>query len=174
MLFIKKVTEVSGYLARLLMVSTSFVTFCMAFAILIEIICRAVGISYFGTAEHVRNLIILIVFLQLPYAVSSGSMLSVDLLSNACSQTVQLMFAITASILGMVFFSGLALGAYDPALDAWLNNHYEGEGIVDVPAWPAKFAIVLGSLFSAWLYALRLLSLIGANEQTGSSCPKVS
>ena len=65
-----------------MMVATAFVAFGMAFAILIEISCRLLGIKYYGTAEHIRNLLILIVFLQLPYAVRAKSMLFVDIFQN--------------------------------------------------------------------------------------------
>ena len=154
---IKALAKVSDRLAKALMVATAFVTFGIAFAVLVEIVCRLLGIKYFGTAEHIRNLIIVIVFLQLPYAISSRSMLAVDLLKNSLSERFQLNLARVTAILGVIFFVSLAIGAFDPALQAWLNNEYEGEGIVDVPAWPAKFSIVLGSLFSAWLYFLRLI-----------------
>ena len=72
-------------LAQVMMVGTAFVVFGMAFAILIEIVCRVIGIKYYGTAEHIRNLLILIVFMQLPYAVRARSMLFVDIFQNLMS-----------------------------------------------------------------------------------------
>jgi hypothetical protein len=38
-------------------------------------------------------------------------------------------------------------------------NEYEGEGVVDVPAWPARFAIVLGSIMTSWFYLLRIFGV---------------
>lgn len=141
------------------MVATAFVAFAMAFAILVEIVCRLVGIKYYGTAEHIRNLLILIVFLQLPYAVRVRSMLAVDFFQNHMSPRLRSFNLKICALGGMFFFVVLALGAWDPAVRAWVDNEYEGEGVVDVAAWPARFAIVVGSVMTSWFYLLRILGV---------------
>jgi TRAP-type C4-dicarboxylate transport system permease small subunit len=146
-------------LAQAMMVATAFVAFGMAFAILVEIVCRILGIKYYGTAEHIRNLLILIVFLQLPYAVRSRSMLFVDIFQNLMPSRLKSINYKFCAILGALFFLILAYGAIEPAIRAWVENEYEGEGVVDVPAWPARFAIVIGCGMTAWFYLLRLLGV---------------
>jgi TRAP-type C4-dicarboxylate transport system permease small subunit len=146
-------------LAQAMMVATAFVAFGMAFAILIEIVCRLLGIKYYGTAEHIRNLLILIVFLQLPYAVRSRSMLFVDIFHNLMPGRLKSLNYKFCALLGALFFMVLAYGAIDPAVRAWVENEYEGEGVVDVPAWPARFAILVGSGMTAWFYLLRILGV---------------
>ena len=61
--------------------------------------------------------------------------------------------------LWLLFFAVLAYGAWDPAVRAWIDNEYEGEGVVDVPAWPARFAIVLGSIMTSRFYLLRIFGV---------------
>jgi TRAP-type C4-dicarboxylate transport system permease small subunit len=146
-------------LAQAMMVATAFVAFGMAFAILVEIVCRILGIKYYGTAEHIRNLLILIVFLQLPYAVRSRSMLFVDIFQNLMPKRLKSINYKFCALLGVAFFLILAYGAIEPAVRAWVENEYEGEGVVDVPAWPARFAIVIGCGMTAWFYLLRLLGV---------------
>jgi TRAP-type C4-dicarboxylate transport system permease small subunit len=146
-------------LAQGMMVATAFVAFGMAFAILIEIICRLIGIKYFGTAEHIRNILILIVFLQLPYAVRVRSMLFVDFFQNLMSKKLKDLSLKLCALGGVFFFMVLAYGAFDPAVRAWVNNEYEGEGVVDVAAWPARFAVVAGSLMASWFYLLRVFGV---------------
>ncbi len=146
-------------LAQAMMMGTAFVAFGMAFAILVEIVCRLIGIKYYGTAEHIRNLLILIVFMQLPYAVRARSMLFVDIFQNLMPPGLKKVNLKICAFGGMLFFAVLAYGAWDPAVRAWVDNEYEGEGVVDVPAWPARFAIVLGSIMTAWFYCLRIFGI---------------
>ena len=156
---VNKIIHAIDRLAQAMMVATAFVAFGMAFAILVEISCRLLGIKYYGTAEHIRNLLILIVFLQLPYAVRAKSMLFVDIFQNLMPRGLRQVNYKLCALLGAIFFALLAYGALDPAIRAWVDHEYEGEGVVDVPAWPARFAVVCGSAMTAWFYLLRILGV---------------
>ena len=50
---------------RGMMVLTAFCAFAMALFILIEISARILGLKFYGTAEYIRNTLIIIVFLYL-------------------------------------------------------------------------------------------------------------
>ena len=140
-----------------LMILTAFCAFGIAFLILVEVTARASGIKFYGAAEYIRNAMIVIVFLQLPYAVRIRSMLSVDILVGHLPRRLAVPVAILGCLLGICFFGAVAAGAIGPAVDAWVNGEYEGEGVVDVPAWPAKFSVVIGCGLAAFYYFVRIV-----------------
>jgi TRAP-type C4-dicarboxylate transport system permease small subunit len=57
-------------------------------------------------------------------------------------------------LLGAAFFAFILWGAYDPAMNAWTEGEFEGEGALRVPVWPARFTIVLGVALAALNYLL--------------------
>ena len=146
-------------IARGMMILTAFCAFGMAFLILVEVTARASGIKFYGAAEYIRNMLIVIVFLQLPYAVRIQSMLSVDILVGSLPRKAVVPIAIFGCLMGVCFFGAVAAGAFGPAVDAWVDGEYEGEGVVDVPAWPAKFSIVVGCGFAAFYYFVRIVEI---------------
>jgi TRAP-type C4-dicarboxylate transport system permease small subunit len=145
---------------RGMMVLTAFCAFAMAIFILVEISARILGLRFYGTAEYIRNTLIIIVFLQLPFAVRWKSMLAVDIFINYTPRIVKKSTAILGCLLGILFFGAVIVGAWEPAVISWVENEYEGEGIVDVAAWPAKFSIVIGCGFSVFYYFVRLFDII--------------
>lgn len=145
--------------ARMMMVLTAFCAFGASFFIFAELTARALGIKFFGTAEYIRNLLIIIVFLQLPFAVRTRSMLSVDFMTNLLPQRVAGKVSTLGAALGAIFFFAVGVGAFEPAVIAWVDNEMEGERVVDVPAWPGRFSVVFGSWMAALYYFLRIIEL---------------
>ena len=45
-------------------------------------------------------------------------------------------------------------GSFGPAAHAWTSNEFEGEGALRVPAWPARFIIVLGTALATVQYLI--------------------
>lgn len=150
-------TEWLDRVARATMILAAFCAFALAFLILIDVSARALSIKFYGVAEYVRNTIIVIVFLQAPYAVRIASMLRVDIFVNALPDRLRGPLLVLGNVLGLVFFAGIAAGAVPPAIDAWVNNEFEGEGVVRVAAWPARFAIVYGCSLCAIFYIVRIV-----------------
>jgi len=144
-------------LAKAMMIVTAFCAFGIAFLILVEVGARNLGIRFYGAAEYIRNVLIVIVFLQLPYTVRVRSMLSVDIFIGSLPQRLAVPIAVAGQVLGVVFFGAVALGSFHPAVEAWVEGQYEGEGVVDVPAWPAKFSIVIGCAMAAFYYLVRIV-----------------
>ena len=147
-------------MAKVLMVFTAFCAFGIAFWILLEVVARNASLHIYGAAEYISNFLIVIVFLQLPYAVRMRGMLSVDIFSGSMPPRVAVPFSLLASLLGILFFGAVAIGSIEPAIRAWVEGQYEGEGVVDVPAWPAKFSIVIGCGFAAFYYLVRMIETV--------------
>ena len=147
-------------LAKATMVLAAFCAFGMAFLILTDVLARNTGHKFVGVPEYVRNTLIVVIFLQLPYAVRIRSMLRVDIFVNILPNVAKLPLAIFGYLLGVAFFGALAYGSFSPAITSWVNNEYEGEGVVEVAAWPARFAILYGCGLAAFFYAVRIVEVL--------------
>lgn len=156
-------------ITKAMMILTAFCAFGMAFLILAEVIARNSGIKFYGAAEYIRNLLIVIVFLQLPYAVRIRSMLAVDIFIQSVPHRIGVPVAVVGYLLGVCFFGAVAVGSLGPAVEALVEGQYEGEGVVDVPAWPAKFSIVIGCGLAAFYYLFRIVDTMKSGRLSGPS-----
>ncbi|MEM9221000.1 MAG: TRAP transporter small permease [Pseudomonadota bacterium] len=146
--------KVSDWLTKTLMVLAALWAFVLCFFILAEIISRAMNMPLQGTKEIIANSVVMIVFLQLGFAVRSRSMLSADFLIGALGPRARRYIAAFGYLLGIVFFAILANAAIDPALRSFANGEFDGEGALRVPVWPARFMIIAGSALAAVNYAI--------------------
>jgi TRAP-type C4-dicarboxylate transport system permease small subunit len=151
-------------LTKLTMVVAAFCAFGLAFLILTDVLARNTGFTFVGVPEYVRNTLIVIIFLQLPFAVRLRSMLVVDIFVGVLPNAARLPLAVFGYALGVAFFGALAYGAFEPAVNAWVKGEVEGEGVVEVAAWPAKVAIVYGCALATVLYVLRIYDVLRTGE----------
>ena len=149
-------------ITKLLMILAASWAFVLCFFILAEIISRAMNVPLHGTKEIVANSVVMIVFLQVGFAVRSRSMLSADFLIAALGRRTQRYLTAAGFLLGAAFFLILANGAIEPALRSFANGEFDGEGSLRVPVWPARFMIIGGSALAAVNYLLlALVELFG-------------
>lgn len=148
------VVRISDWLTKTLMVLAAFWAFVLCFFILAEIISRALNMPLQGTKEIIANSVVMIVFLQLGFAIRSRSMLSADFLVDAFGPRMRRAVVALGYILGIVFFVILANSAIGPALRSFANGEFDGEGALRVPVWPARFMIVGGAALAAVNYAI--------------------
>lgn len=127
------------------MVLAAFWAFVLCFITLADIICRALNFPLQGTKEIIANSVVIIVFLQIGFAVRSRSMLGADFLINIFGPNTRRYLAIFGFLLGALFFAILFKGAIGPALRSYANGEFDGEGALRVPVWPTRFTIVIGS-----------------------------
>lgn len=141
-------------LTRLLMVIGAIWAFCLCFVALTDIVLRSTNIPISGTKEIVANSVVIIVFMQVGYAVRSGSMLRADFLVNMFPPIVQRILQIFALILGAVFFLYLLNAAVEPAMRSFRRGEFDGAGALQVPVWPARWAIAIGAGLAGFNYVL--------------------
>lgn len=146
--------RISDWLTKTLMVLAALWAFILCFFILAEILSRAINMPLQGTKEIIANSVVMIVFLQLGFAVRSRSMLSADFLIDALPPAGRRVLVALGYILGLVFFAILANAAIDPALRSFANGEFDGEGALRVPVWPARWMIVAGSTLAAVNYLI--------------------
>jgi TRAP-type C4-dicarboxylate transport system permease small subunit len=149
--------RLSDRLTKFLMILGAVWSFVLCFFILAEIITRALNMPSSGTKEIVANSVVMIVFLQIGYAVRSNSMLRADFVVLALPKPVQKALLIFALILGAALFFFLLKAGIKPAVRSLANWEFDGEGSLHVPVWPARWMIVFGAGLAGINYTLLAL-----------------
>ena len=139
----------SDRLSKFLMVVAAAYAFCLTFLILLNVIDRAL---FDGVAEIVTTSIVIIVFLQAGYAIRSRSMLRADFLVTRFSGPIQKVLLVFGYLLGASFFLMVITGGWEESVRAWVDMNYEGEGALHVYTWPARWAVMFGSLIALLNY----------------------
>lgn len=136
----------SDRLSKLLMILAATLTFAVSFLVLADIIGRgAFNFPIHGTAEMVAAAIVIIVFLQVGYAIRSRSMLRADFLVTHLPDIVQRVLLAFGYLLGVFFFLMVITGGWQESILSFVENEFEGEGALRVPSWPARWTVLLGS-----------------------------
>ena len=155
-----------------LMVIAAILAACIALFVFFDILARNTGIVFYGAPDYIKNIIVAIVFLWLPYCVKVDSMLRMDFLIAALSAGARRYLLIFGYMLGILFFAGIAYGALEPTYHSWLTNEVEDRGMgITVPVWPARACILFGCVAAALIYILRSLEVL---LDTPTSRPSVA
>jgi TRAP-type C4-dicarboxylate transport system permease small subunit len=151
---------------RCLMVLAAVWAFTLCFIILADVVGRTfLNMPLHGTIEIVANSIVMIVFLQAAYAIRSNSMLRADALINQFGPTARRVVLGFGDLLGAAFFLIIVVGAFDPAIRAFVNGEFEGEGALRVPVWPTRFVILIGSALAVINYLVLFYADVFAPER---------
>ena len=133
-------------MSKFMMVIAAIWAFGLSFLILANIIGRSVFDSpVYGTAEIVATSIVIIVFLQVGYAIRSESMLRADFLIIHLPYSIQRIFLFIGYLLGAVFFLMIITGGWEESVLSYIEGEFEGEGALRVPSWPARWMVIIGS-----------------------------
>ncbi len=149
------ITKLNEWLVRAMLVVAAVLAFLICFLVCADVIGRVVFNSPVkGTPEIVSFSIVVICFLQAPFAIRSGGMIFVDAVTSRLPPLAQRVLELFAYLLGIAFFAIVCWGSIDPSIHAWTSNEFEGEGALRVPVWPARFIIVIGTFLAAFNYLL--------------------
>lgn len=122
-----------------------------------------------GTPEIVSNTLVGLVFLQLPFAIMTYSMIRATPLYDKVSRVGQQLIETVTCLIGIGICAALAYGNWGPMWDAIAINAYEGEGALRVPIWPVRIVLVAMSALASVAYLFHLLDawIIGPSHDTG-------
>jgi TRAP-type C4-dicarboxylate transport system permease small subunit len=149
------ILRLADVVAQALLALAAILAFLLCFLVCADVIGRvALNSPVKGTPEIVSSTIVVICFLQAAYAIRSGGMISVDAVIRRASPQAQRILEVLGALLGVAFFGLICWGSIEPAVYSWTSNEFEGEGALRVPAWPARFVVVLGSFLAAFNYLL--------------------
>ena len=143
------------------MVVAAFWALLLAVNIALDVFGRVVFNSpVLGTTEAVTNSIVMIAFLQLPYAVFSRSMLRADFLLSVLPGRLSRIFTFIGACLGAALFGLLVYGIFDPMLTAYARGEFVGEGTVRIPVWPIYVVILTGAALTTLNYLIEAAMLL--------------
>jgi TRAP-type C4-dicarboxylate transport system permease small subunit len=156
----------SDQLSRFLMVMAAIWALALAFLIAADILANNVyGRAIHGVREIVITSIVMIVYLQLGYAVRSHSMLSADTFLPLMPSVVRRIVVGAGYALGAAFFLMIVSGTIGPAIYAWTTDEFWGEGALRVPVWPARFMVLIGSALAVLNYfVVALIDVFGLRD----------
>ncbi|MEK9678078.1 MAG: TRAP transporter small permease [Rhodospirillaceae bacterium] len=145
----------SDRLSKLLMILAAALTLGVSCLVLANIIGRsAFDFPIHGTAEMVAASIVIIVFLQVGYAIRSRSMLKADFLVSRFPEKLQRILLAVGYILGAIFFLLVITGGWEESILSYVENEFEGEGALRVPSWPARWTVMFGSAVAILNYCV--------------------
>lgn len=155
--------RVLAWISTILLVLAAVLAFLLCFVVVADVTGRVVFNSPVkGTPEIVSYSIVVICYLQAAYAIRSGGMINVDAFVVHLAPRVQSLLAAFGALLGVLLFALICWGGLDGAAHAWSSGEYEGEGALRIPAWPARFSIVLGTAMAASSYFVLMLRQLDA------------
>lgn len=149
--------RITDRLTKLLMVLGAIWAFVLCFIVLTDILSRAMNVPISGTKEIIANSVVIIVFMQVGFAVRSNSMLRADFLVIMMPVPVQKVLLICAYVIGAAFFLLLLKAGIIPALRSFANGEFDGEGALKVAVWPARFMIIFGAGLAGINYVILAL-----------------
>ena len=143
------------WVARALLVVASFIAMGLAFIVVVDVVGRA-GFNrpLRGTAELVASAIVIIAYMQVTYAIVSGGMMRVTLVTDTLPPRLRALITAFSAALGLVLFWIVFRGSIDGFSTAWRFGTYEGEGALRVPTWPVRLAVLVGSGLAGLAYLL--------------------
>jgi TRAP-type C4-dicarboxylate transport system permease small subunit len=142
-------------IAKILMIVAAIAAFFLGFYMAADVVLRSFSYPIRGTAEYVREIFVFIVFLQLPYCVSSRSMINVDFLYLIFGDRLRRLVDVAGTILGAGLFALIVYGMIDKTISVIANQNFAGEGAIKVPLWPSHISILIGCGLAALIFALQ-------------------
>jgi TRAP-type C4-dicarboxylate transport system permease small subunit len=156
----------SDRLSKFLMILAAVWAMGLAVLIVADILANNVyGHAIPGVREIVISSIVMIVYLQLGFAIRSHSMLRADTFLLMMPLTLRRIVLALGYALGAVFFLLILKGTVAPAVYSWTSSEFWGEGALRVPVWPTRFVILLGSALAILNYAVAaMIDVVGLDE----------
>lgn len=129
----------------------------IAVVIFVEVTSRGVFNTFLGGDEIVTNSVPAIVFLQVPLAILTGSMLRTFIVFEHLNRRWRHVVNAIAYLLGMALFIGIAVGGWSDMIKGWEIGEYQGIGALEVPVYPVRTIIIAAAVLITLIYFVLLL-----------------
>lgn len=167
---IRYLVRFSDQLSKFLMIVAAVWAMGLSVLIVGDIIGNNIlGTAIPGVREIVISSIVMIVYLQLGYAIRSHSMLRADSLLVVMPTLVRRIVLAAGYLLGIALFLMILRGTISPAAHAWTTSEYWGEGALRVPVWPTRFMILAGCALAIVNYVVAALIDVFGLDNGGSA-----
>ena len=138
----------------------------IAIVIFVEVMGRGVFNAFLGGDEIVTNSVPAIVFLQVPLAILTGSMLRTTITFDHLNKKWRHIVNAVAYLLGMILFIGIAVGGWTDMVKGWEIGEYQGIGALEVPVYPIRTIIIASAILITFLYFVLLLRAATGGDTT--------
>ena len=142
---VKKVSEILQGIAAIWLVFVAFTIFA-------EVTFRNFGL-FLGADQIVQNSVPAIVFLQVPFAIVSGTMLRTTLIYEFCSKNSKIIINVLSFLIGMMLFIGIAVGGWTDMIKGWEIREYQGIGAIEFPVYIVRTVIIFAAIIIVYIYA---------------------
>lgn len=131
---------------------------------LIDVILRKVtGRGLSGAIEYSELALVVCVFLGLGFAQARGAHVSTSVLTSRLKAKARRLVIIVPGVLGLAMVTVMSWQSVVSARHSIANGEYRF-GMVSVPVWPARVAIVVGLLLFLFQYAKTLKREVGSDD----------
>ena len=121
------------------------------FGIFAEVTFRNFGF-FLGADQIVQNSVPAIVFLQVPFAIASGTMLRTTLIYDFFKNKGKKIINIISYVIGIMLFIGIAVGGWTDMIKGWEIGEYQGIGAIEFPVYPIRTVIIFSSIIVVFIY----------------------
>jgi len=160
------IIQFSDQLSKFLMILAAVWALGLSVLIVADIFGNNVyGHAIPGVREIVISSIVMIVYLQLGFAIRSHSMLRADTLLLVMPITLRRIVLAIGYTLGVMFFFLILKGTIGPAIYSWTSSEFWGEGALRVPVWPTRFMILVGCALAILNYVVAaMIDVLGLDD----------
>ena len=124
----------------------------VALTIFAEVAFRNFGF-FLGADQIVQNSVPAIVFLQVPFAIASGTMLRTTLIYDFLKVRGKKIINIISYVIGIMLFIGIAVGGWTDMIKGWEIREYQGIGAIEFPVYIIRTVIIFASIMIVFIYA---------------------
>ena len=147
--FLKKIPELLQSIAAIWLI-------LVAITIFAEVTFRNFGL-FLGADQIVQNSVPAIVFLQVPFAIASGTMLRTTLIYDFFKERGKRIVNRISYIIGVLLFTGIAIGGWTDMIKGWEIGEYQGIGAIEFPVYPIRTVIIFSSIIIVIIYSTLII-----------------
>ena len=127
----------------------SFWIFCLTFLICADVVARNLfAYPINGVAEMVGYSVVAAIYLQLASTIRAGRFTRAEVLIaslEASRPIAASLFNALFSLIGVLVFTGIALGSWDKLVEAWPSLRFGNAESFSILVWPLRAVVLLGS-----------------------------
>jgi TRAP-type C4-dicarboxylate transport system permease small subunit len=150
----------------------NYIAVAVIFLLSLWIFADVIGRYFFnhpigGTTELVKGMIIIIVFLSMPYTWQQGSHIRTTVIMDRFSPKNKLWLEIFVCVIAILVFAIICIFSWHAAWRSWSMNEFDGTEL-RIPVFPSRFVVVIG----AGLMVIQLISELLNNFKLLAKRPK--
>ena len=160
-MLLKTIKNINNKFIKFLKYTASFGLIIVALIILFDVVMRSfLNKPIIGVAEIIGNTLVIIAFFQITYTISIDAMIRSEYLLKKSSHNLSCVLEFLSCLLGVIFFGLIAYSSFEPTVNAYVRNEFEGHASFRFPTFPVRLSIFICSICAAFTYFLKGITSI--------------